>query len=244
MVKFMFYNDSTETLKNPKKGCVSMKIKAVIVVLISILLTNISFADVSDGKFRIWTTFKASSDINKDFRLDVEEEFRWGDNASEHYYSHTDVGITYKNIADWLDVGINYRYAEARKGSSSPWKVEHRPHLNATIKGMWNDIKLSNRSRLEFRNIEDKDAVLRYRNKFKAVLPVELTSLKLKPYVADEILISFNSDKFDTNRLYAGVSTDVTKNLSADFYYIYQASKSNNDWINFNILGFSLKYKF
>ncbi len=243
MAKFMFCNHSTETLNSPEKG-ISMKIKAVTIVLISILLTNISFADVSGGKFQIWSTFKVSSDINKDFRLDVEEELRWVNNASEYSYNHTDVGLTYKSIADWLDVGINYRYIEARKGSSNPWKAEHRPHLNATIKGMWDDVKLSSRSRLEYRNKENDNYSWRYRNKFKAVIPVELTSLKLKPYIADEIFISFNSEDFNAHRLYAGLSTEVGRNLSADFYYLWLTSESNNDWINFNILGFSLKYKF
>jgi hypothetical protein len=105
-------------------------------------------------------------------------------------------------------------------------------------------LSVSDRNRFEYRDREDEDDVWRYRNKVTVKFPFELTLLKLKPYVADEIFITLNDDNIDRNRFYAGASFGLTKGLDMDIYYMWQASRSAEEWIDINVLGTGLKFKF
>ena len=138
---------------------------------------------VDDGDFQFWSTASASFDINNDFGAKFEEEFRFGGDAGRLYYNHSDLGLVYRSLADWIDVGVNYRQVFAR-ADRGEWRQENRPHVNVTLKGRLFDLDVSSRSRLEYRDREKRDDVWRYRNKFTVKLPFELTPLKLKPYLA------------------------------------------------------------
>ena len=143
-------------------------------------------------------------------------------------------------MADWIDVGVNYRQAFGRAGRGE-WRQEKRPHLNVTLKGRLFDLDVSNRSRLEYRDREKRKDVWRYRNKFTVKLPFELTPLKLKPYLADEVFITLNDDNIDRNRFYSGFSFNVSEDVKADIFYLRQSSRLGREWIDFNVLGFQLK---
>jgi len=198
---------------------------------------------VDDGDFQFWSTASASFDISRNFEAKFEEELRFGDDAGRLYYHHSDLGFAYRSLADWIDVGVNYRQAFARAGRGE-WRQENRPHLNVTLKGRLFDLDVSSRSRLEYRDREKRDDVWRYRNKFTVKLPFELTPLKLKPYLADEVFITLNDDNIHGNRFYSGFSFDLSKDVKADVFYLWQSSRSGREWIDFNVLGFQFKAYF
>jgi hypothetical protein len=75
-------------------------------------------------------------------------------------------------------------------------------------------------------------------------VPVELTELKLKPYVADEFFIPLNDDNITKNRVYAGVSFKLLENMTGDVFYLWQSSRSPGDWKDTNVLGTRLKFSF
>jgi len=197
-----------------------------------------------DGDFHWWTSASASVDINNDWKCTFEQEFRFGDDAGELYYSHSDLGFVYGGFADWIDLGINYRQIFGRSGSAGDWKQENRPHLNVTLKGQLFDLSVSNRSRFEFRDIEDNDDHWRYRNRFKVKIPLELTGLKLKPYVADEVFIPLNDDNVSQNRVYAGFSFDVLENMTGEIFYCWLSARVTGDWRDYHVLGTRLKFRF
>lgn len=197
-----------------------------------------------DGDFQWWTSAGASFDINKDWKCNFEEEFRLGDDGGELYYHHSDLGFVYRGLADWIDLGFNYRQVFARADSESEWKQENRPHVNVTLKGKLYDLDVSNRARFEYRDREEKEDHWRYRNKFTIKVPLELTELKLKPYVADEVFIPLNDDNISTNRVYAGFSFDVLESMTGEVFYLWQSSRAPGDWNDFNVLGTRLKFRF
>ena len=87
-----------------------MLMNKVIILIITILLSsNYSFA-FDDGDFQYWGTGSISCKINKDWKLKLEEEFRFGDDASNFYYQHSDLGVIYSGLAKWIDIGINYLF--------------------------------------------------------------------------------------------------------------------------------------
>ena len=195
-----------------------------------------------DGDFQYWNTEKVSWRINKDWRMALEEEFRFGDDASDFYYQHSDLGIAYSGLAKWFDVGLNFRLIFEE--NSSHWEQENRPYVNFIFKFPLADFKLSNRCRFEYRDKEDSKDGWRYRNKFTVKFPIKFTRLDIQPYIADEIFIDLEKEVLNRNRLYTGFSLKLLKNLSGEIFYLWQSSKKSGKWIDANILGTKLKLSF
>ena len=214
----------------------------VVTAITVVLISKVCFAS-DDGDFQYWSTGDLSFDIDKDWKFIFQEEFRLGESGGHLYYHHSEVGFVYKSFADWVDLGLNYRQV-FEKDSKGEWKQENQPNLNVTLKSKLFGLDVSDRSRLEYRDREDKEDVWRYRNKFTVKLPFELTALKLQPYVADEVFITLNDDNVNKNRLYGGVSFKLTKNLKSDVYYLWESSRSSGSWTDINVLGTALKFSF
>ncbi|MHC4666297.1 MAG: DUF2490 domain-containing protein [Planctomycetota bacterium] len=205
------------------------------------LLSRPCFA-FDDQGFQFWNITKASFDINKDWKAEVEEELRFGDEGGTLYYHHTDLGFVYRSLAEWVDVGFNYRQV-FQKDSERKWKREDRPHLNVTLKAEALDLDLSSRSRFEYRNREDQEDFWVYRNKVTVQFPWALTDLKLRPYVAEEIFVILDPMDYLGDRLYGGMYLDISENMRADFYYVWQ-SKRLGDPQEVHALGVALKFRF
>jgi len=214
----------------------------VVTVITVVLISEICFAFDDEG-FQYWSTAGFSFDIDKDWKVTFEEEFRLGDDGGHLYYQHSDLGLVYKSFADWIDLGVNYR-GVFEKDSNGKWRQENRPHLNVTLKGKLFGFDLSDRSRLEYRDRENKKDVWRYRNKVTVKLPLELTKLKLQPYLADEVFINLDEEGYNRNRLYSGVSFKLSKNLTGNVFYLWQSSKSGGGWKDLNVIGTGLKFYF
>lgn len=215
----------------------------VIAVITVLSIREICFA-TDDGDFQYWSSANVSLDIDKDWTFIFEEEFRLGGDAGHLYYHHSDLGFVYKSLADWIDLGFNYKQVFERTDSEGKWRQENRPYLNVTLKGKLLGLDLSDRSRFGYRDRENKKDLWRYRNKVTVKFPLELTSLKLQPYLADEVFINFDEEDFNRNRLYAGLSLKLSKNIKGEVYYLWQSSKSGGDWKDINVLGTGLKFYF
>ena len=48
-------------------------------------------------------------DPNDNWRFTFQEAFRFDEEGEDFYYKHTDVGVTYKGITNWLDVSMRFR---------------------------------------------------------------------------------------------------------------------------------------
>ena len=210
----------------------------VFVVTIPLYMSAHAF---EDGDLQLWNTDSLETKLNKSLKVKVEEELRFGDDVSELYYTHTDGGLTY-GVNKNLDLGVNYRQIfEKKKGE---WKEESRPHANATLKFTWEDFKFSVRNRLEMRIREGQKDVWRCREKFTVVAPWKWTSFEFQPYVADEMDIDFEGKKFTRNRLSAGFQFKLVENLKSDVFYMWQSSKTDDDWLDYNVIGIKLKAAF
>lgn len=214
-----------------------------VVVMMVIVLANHVYGGFDDGDFQYWATAKARFDINKDWHGTVAEEFRIGDDAEKLYYRYTEMGIVYDGLADWLSLGFNYRQVSERKGNGD-WIWENRPHLNLTFKGKLGELAISDRSRFEYRDKYNAKDMWRYRNKFTVKFPWELTPLKLKPYVAEEIFVNLDQSGIIANRFYSGFSLKLAENLSGNIFYLWQAANSDHSWIDTHILGTQLEFRF
>jgi hypothetical protein len=217
--------------------------KYVIAAVIGlILIGNVGLAFDDEG-VQWWTSTEVSTGLTKNWKVTFEQALRLGNDGGNLYYEHSDLLLTYSGLAEWLDVGAAFRVIY-EKDSKDVWTRENRPHFDVTLKGKLFDCSVSSRSRFEFRDLKDKEDVWRYRNKFTLKLPFELTELKLKPYIADEIFITLTDDEIDRNRAYLGVIWPLCKGLDADIYYMWQTSKSIEEWKDIYVIGTGLKFRF
>jgi len=194
-----------------------------------------------DNDWQMRSTNSIEGKIANRLTLKLEEEFQYGDDIGEHFYHHTDGGLSY-SFREWFSMGLNYRQIyEKKKGE---WKRENRPHLNASFKWKWSDFSLVNRSRLEYRMRQDAKDVWRYRNKSTLAAPLHLPPLDVQPYLAGEIFVDLHEDILNRYRLYAGVKRQLAESLYADVYYLWQTTKGHGQWTDYNIIGIQLKLKF
>ncbi|MFH1458801.1 MAG: DUF2490 domain-containing protein [Candidatus Omnitrophota bacterium] len=218
------------------------KLIFVLIVVVALgLFVKTGFA-FDNRDFQYWNTESIDGEINKDVKISFEEEFRFGDDAAYLYYRHSDLGISYSGLNDWLIFGINYRYVMEKK--NGVWEQENRPHLNATVKGKAFDSDLSNRARLEIRDKVGGANSYRYRNKFSIKSPWQMTNFAINPYIEDEIFYDFDDHALNRNRIYAGISSKIMDNLKAKIFYLLESTKSSNKWIDANVLGTQLQLSF
>jgi len=208
-------------------------------VAMCVLVAGTCSAGNSTG-FQWWSTAGLSVDLSDDWAATFEEELRVGDNLCYH---HSEIGLTYKGLADWLEIGANFRKVYQRD-SAGDWREEDRPHFNFTIKDTFAGIKWSNRSRFEWRDREGRDNLWRYRNRLKLELPWALTPLKIKPYASDEVLINMDGSGFSSNRLSAGGVIPIGKNIKLDLFYMWQATKATSGFDDIHALGTKLVFAF
>ncbi len=212
------------------------------ILLITVILFSGAAYAFDDGDFQYWNTESASWKLNDNWKMSLEQEFRWGDDAANLYYRHTDLGWSYSGAVDWLTLGINYRHVNEEK--SGEWKYENRPHFNAEAKFKLLGLDFSNRGRFEYRNQEDSDNFWRYRNKFGFKLPWEMTKWAIQPYMADEIFYDFDIGQMNGNRLYTGFALKPLNNLSAEIYYLWETKEGASKWTDKHVLGTKLKLSF
>jgi len=217
------------------------KPKIIFLAVLFMILVSRAYA-YDDGDFQVWNTDIEEVKLNKDLKFALEEEFRWGDNASEFFYQHYDAGIFY-NLNKWLNVGGGYRQVYELK--SAKFKEENEPYLTATLsyQKQW---VFESRNRLEYRHFDYQVDSWRYRNKFTLKFPWKFTRIEVQPYLADEVLVNFGSgtNQLSQNRFSSGMGTNLTKNLKAEIYYMLVSTKGTDTWTQANVLGAKLKLSF
>jgi len=213
------------------------------VILVFFIYHSGSCFASTDGDFQFWNTVGISFNVNKDFSGAVEEQFKLGDDAGHLYYHHTDLGFTYKSLADWIDIGFNYKQAFVEQ-SDGNWSRENRPHFNITFKGRLGSLAFSDRSRFEYRDLQYSDDLWRYVHKLEVDPPFEFTQYKFRPYIADQVYINMDGSGFEKNRIYVGVNFELSEDFESELYYVWQWRELNGRWQEMNALGLQLQFRF
>jgi Protein of unknown function (DUF2490) len=208
-----------------------------------ILLISESNVALAGGDFQLWNTAAASLDLNRDWKVSVEEMLKLNNDAGRFYYHHTDLSFVYGGLADWIDLGFSFKEAFT-EDDAGHWSRENRPYLNVTVKGPVGALDVSDRSRFEYRDREYQKDLWRYVNRLKLKLPFELTRLKLRPYVADQIYLNMEGRAFDKNKIYFGASFKLSRGAESEIYYVWQSGKLGDQWQELNALGLQLKVAF
>jgi hypothetical protein len=214
------------------------------ILCITIVAASIAFNAYAyeNGDFQIWNIDSQNIEVTKNVKLSMEQEFRFGENASEFYYQHYEWGALF-GFDKMLDIAFCYRLVLDKY--KHKWREEDQPNVNATLKlDIWK-FKIDDRNRIEYRHYRFKEDSARYRNKFGVKLPLEFLKIKVSPYVSDEIFIASDSTGFNENRLSSGVEFELTKYAKADICYMFKSNRIIYDkWNSANVLVTKMKIAF
>lgn len=216
-------------------------IKALVPVL-CVLAFSIKAYAYDNGDFQMWQTYVEDISIGKCTKLAMEQEFRFGEDASEFFYQHYDWGFAWA-FDKRFELALGYRLIYERY--KRKWREEDDPYTNLTWKqDIWK-FKLEDRNRIEYRHFRYKADSMRYRNRFMLKYPIALGRIKVAPYTSDEIFISSDGTGYNQNRFQSGLELELTKNLKADIAYMMQSTRVKGDkWSEANVLWTKLKVAF
>jgi hypothetical protein len=215
--------------------------KILHVTTLALLITLNAYA-YENGDFQIWNTDYQTIGVFKKIKLAMEQEFRFGESASELYYQHYEWGAVF-GFDKMLDIAFCYRFVLDKY--KHKWREEDQPNVNAILKfDLWK-FNLDDRNRIEYRHFRFKEDSVRYRNKLGIKLPLDLFKIKVSPYASDEIFVASDSTGFNENRLSSGVEFELTKYVKADIYYMFKSNRIKDDkWNSTNVLGTKLRIIF
>lgn len=193
--------------------------------------------------FQVWNIEAQEFKVSKTSKVTLEEEFRWGNNASDFYYQHYDVGYVYL-FNDYFNFSGGYRYVLHKV--SDKFRESSQPYLTAFM--YWNPagFNLTNRIRLEYRYYDYQSDTCVFRNKLDVKFPWKFTKFAIQPMIAEEIFFKLNGGVLDENRLSAGLAFNLTRNLKGEICYMLRSAKAANTcvWVESNVLSTKLKLSF
>lgn len=195
-----------------------------------------------EGDWGYAHNFYVAKSLNEKWSLLHRSQFALRDDMSDLFFGFADIGIGYRFHPDWRVDGV-YRRNWLRPGDK--WLIEDRPLVNLTWFGKIQDTRISNRSRLEFREYRwDKTDDIRYRNETRLDLPWEVLPPGIKPYFEEEFFWGKESGEIEMNWLTGGLYCKPNSHMKLKLGYRWIAIRIGNQWENRNQLVTALNLFF
>lgn len=205
---------------------------------LSISIVAQTIAD--DEDFQSWNDVQLTVPLSKKFDFYTAVTMRFGKNVTRLNDGRFAIGFVWKP-AKSFSVQPFYWHIRARN-SRSQFRTEHRLNLRATYKFPFKTFGLSHRSWFEYR-MRSVGNTWRYRPSltFEKDIPAKYIP-KAKFYITEEPFYDSGLKKFSRNRFTVGVNKTLSKNLSADVYYMRQNDGFSRPG-DLNVVGTSWKIK-
>jgi hypothetical protein len=177
----------------------------------------------------------------------IESSFDEDGDKKQHY---SDLGFLYTRIADWFDVGANYRSVYNRLYDDI-WINENRIYLNLIGRQQLFNIGFSHRVRLEYSQLDadkiDDFGTFRYRISVNPPFEYDmsrerlvLNNYKAKPYGSYEIALDTQDDEISSHTVKAGLSAVLSEKVVSNIYYSY--SKRLSEFVEGNLHAIALEF--
>ncbi len=201
------------------------RISTILVILVTLISGTGMMYGGSDWGSR--HDFQLKQNISE--KWDVLHRYMISKNKDSGYISAGSGDLTLQyNLTNSLYLRAGFRLVKSRRGGG--WRTEDRPLFALGHSTTVNGIKISNRSRIEFRKYHFKEDGVRYRHKISIELPWAFTQLELKPYLEEELFYSFDLGDFQSNWLTFGLSFKPTNHLKVKLGHRWISQKSGNGW--------------
>ncbi len=203
-------------------------------------------------EFQLWVDpADVALNVSEHVHSTIQAQLRY-DDGGRLVRQHSDVGVVYTGLADWLHVGLNYRLI-FRRLSDDAWKQQNRGHLNFTARGKLLGVGLSNRVRHEYNSLKDVGDYQTVRNKISLNPPLEfapnenrrlLRRQTLKPFASYEMFYDTFDNAITRHRYQAGFSVAANKNIKGEISYMKSDDASSIELNDLNILLLRLRLQF
>ena len=187
---------------------------------------------------QFWHAEKLSHSFSDKLSISFEDDFRSKGFGKNNYYFHGDIGLKY-SLNSSIALFANFRAVFEK--NSTGWIQEHRPHGSVTIRFKRGLISSTGRSRLEYR-IKDSESSFRNRNMVSVDIGNGWTSLKVIPYLANEIFYEPSNNQININRFYIGLKIKNLTRLKPTIYFMQQRNLKNNKWDAIHVLGMKISF--
>lgn len=216
------------------------------IILFALILS--SAAAGQDTDYGIWYEARASKEIWKDLRFDLEASIRTNENARNIDRFYFEPGLRYK-FNDYFNAGIYYRFID-KKEKDGNYHPRHRWFLQ--MKGTAPSVarftfSVRYRIQQQFKTyIEDpEDEEPLWYQRFRFELDYDVKGVPLKPYINAEMHSElFNPNEFvaDGWRSMVGIEYTIHKKHTVGLEYIYNDSRVTKPPYE-NLLGITYSLK-
>jgi hypothetical protein len=245
-----YWNTIAQALKITEN---TMKnITKIVTGLLIVFLMAIPEGKAQDGKYyttrdlELWTGLKVNYKPNKRWKLSLEHQYRFKDNAGVMDQNFTELGVTRK-IGKQFSLGLGGRYIRKNDTEGKVQGIENHFRWNADLgyKTKIDRFTISSRFRYQQKNefSSENDAVKAIR--LKAGVAYNIKKWKLDPEFSAEIFNETNSaEYFDKIRFTLGTSYEIKKFGEVTGYFRMEKELVGSYPQTSNIIGFKYQYTF
>ncbi|NOZ47441.1 MAG: DUF2490 domain-containing protein [Chlorobi bacterium] len=206
--------------------------------------------DVIVTDFEIWNNFSVTKILGEKFELNLEEEFRFNENASKLDKLFTELNTEYEIINN-LKIGAEFRFYRNTK-TKGGYKYQKR--LRGMLSYSYKIYRFNLSYRLSFQDkdeniwLNDKpgpESVYNLRNKVS--LKYDVPNSKLKSKLSGELFRAYEKDKnplFNKYRITAGATYPIFKSIKIKLFYRLEKKININPLNISHIIGINLNYRF
>lgn len=193
-----------------------LKISTTIIFVVSLLLCSVASADSWETNANV--KLKASTFWDGTGWFEFQRRDRWNDDG--HFYEHYQFILGDTTRYKLFKYGIGYRHIK------EDHLVEHRPHIFLTpqVRVLDNKVHLSVRNKLEYR-LRDASPSDGFRYKIQpkvAYTAYTNGSVKVIPYIADELAYDFIEGEIGGNKVDVGVAIKFKRKYEITPFYQYE----------------------
>lgn len=194
--------------------------------------------------FQVWYLQHFNQTINPRFSLYVDNEYRFGADASIFYLTYIQPGIIFK-LCPKLEVWSAYRYLRNLSARERRWETTHGPVIDLILRGEILGWEFADRSRIQYLVRENAPNAWEYRQRLRLWAPWTFSKGHIRPWIQDEIFIREYRGFFQ-NRLGFGGELFFSKKVHANPLYILRHIElgSTGKWQRQHIFQLHLAFFF
>ncbi|WP_423127534.1 DUF2490 domain-containing protein [Gaoshiqia sp. Z1-71] len=210
------------------------------VLILVFLLSCLCVANAQDEReLFLWNTTSVTTGIRPASVLCLSVRTQYQPSERRRDLSYLDLSWT-NTLNSWLKLGLAYRSVQTPRESGDVY--EYRPQAFGVLYNNKRKVQYSLANRMEYRLFNRGETHFRYYNNFFVYFPAIISKLP-KPYAGEELFTKLNGVGLHLARLYGGLRVWECNSFDIDLYYIFQKSKTADQWNDADILGMNLKFK-
>src|SRR5262245_40203500 len=195
--------------------------------------------------FQQWTNVAVSWQVKPKLAITTFGEVHFGNDVSQFDQELVSAGVTY-SPKHWVSLGASYLYLHANPKLSG-LNYENRIYGEITFNApAFHHLLVSDRvwPELRWEQLPDRATYTqRYRNRVTLERPIKIREKEYSPFVMWEKFYNANVEAWSRTRYYAGVTLQVGKKESVQFYFMRQNDEFSRPF-HTNLIGVSLMFHF